>query len=135
MYVIAELFEDYFYGVFHTEAEGETYALTAQPRLWALVVFHEGPNAQGSDYTIRMNFTTVPSASQKVNTHSHSVPRGYKRYITSGFLVTLPPCCSCACRLVGGCVMQLFPTLDHAHKLNATRCLCSLCSQQLRLTA
>ena len=43
-----------------------------------------------ADYTIRTNYTCVPSASQKVNKHSHGVPRGYKRYFTSGFLVSNP---------------------------------------------
>ncbi len=73
--------------MFGTEAEGEAYARTASPRLWALVVFHSGPNSAGSDVTIRQNYTALPSASQAINKHSHGVPRGNKRYFTSGFLV------------------------------------------------
>lgn len=47
-----------------------------------------------TEYTIRMNFTTVPSSRQEVNRYSHGVPRGYKRYYTSGFMVRGPagPC-------------------------------------------
>ena len=44
----AEFFGEAFYGVFETEAAAEAYALEADPRLWALVVFGSGPSASGA---------------------------------------------------------------------------------------
>ena len=65
-------------GVFETEAEAEDFALNGDERLWALVVFKEGPSAAGADYTIRHNFTTVPTTWVTVNKYRHSVPIDYK---------------------------------------------------------
>ena len=65
-------------GVFETEAEAEDFALNGNERLWALVVFKEGPSVAGADYTIRHNFTTVPTTWVTVNKYRHSVPIDYK---------------------------------------------------------
>ncbi|KAK9833394.1 hypothetical protein WJX81_001382 [Elliptochloris bilobata] len=80
------LFKGAFIGVFPSEAEAETYALSSGRRMWALVVFNEGPSAAGADYTIRMNYTTVPRTWEKVNIWTHRIPVHYKEYYTSGFL-------------------------------------------------
>ncbi len=77
-------------GIFETEAEAEDFALNGDERLWALVVFKEGPSASGVDYTIRHNFTTVPTTWVTVNKYRHSVPIDYK------------VCCTCqqfSCRV------------------------------------
>lgn len=76
-----DLFSDVFYKVFRTEEEGQAYALTGSQRLWALVVFGEGPDpATGvADYTIRMNYTTVPTTWSSVNKWSRGIPVYYKQ--------------------------------------------------------
>ncbi|KAK9829531.1 hypothetical protein WJX72_006343 [[Myrmecia] bisecta] len=81
-----EMFSKVFRGVFATEAEAEDYVLNGGQRVWALVVFNEGPNATVADYTVRMNYTTVPTTSIAVNKWKHGVPVYYKQYLTSGFL-------------------------------------------------
>ncbi|CAL8463070.1 g2604 [Coccomyxa elongata] len=81
-----ELFADVFHGVFRTESDAEDYISSETERLWALVVFNSGPSAAGSEYTIRMNFTTVPRTWVPINRWRHDVSIHYKEYYTSGFL-------------------------------------------------
>ncbi|KAK9808229.1 hypothetical protein WJX73_000749 [Symbiochloris irregularis] len=73
-----ELFASRFYGVLETEEAGEELSLVADPPLWALVVFDSGPNASHADYTIRMNFTTVPRTWVNINKHRHWIQTSYK---------------------------------------------------------
>ncbi|KAK9857576.1 hypothetical protein WJX84_000857, partial [Apatococcus fuscideae] len=81
------MFADVFYGIFETEAAAEAYATFGDKRLWALVTFHEGPSAAAADYTIRMNYTTVPKTWKPVNKRVCCwAPSDYKYYYTSGFL-------------------------------------------------
>ncbi len=54
------------------QEEGEQFALHSPERLWALVTFDSGPSHEGlTDYTIRMNYTTVPRTWLSVNKWSH----------------------------------------------------------------
>lgn len=69
----ADLFNKHFYGVFETEAEAEAYAQTASPRLWALVIFHKGPNALGSGELLPLKLNAFVSAETCVCRHSLAV--------------------------------------------------------------
>lgn len=61
-----------------TQEEGEQYALHAPDRLWALVTFKSGPSHEGlTDYTIRMNYTTVPRTWVPVNKWSRHLRVGH----------------------------------------------------------
>lgn len=47
----------------------------------------QGPNSVAADYTIRMNYTTVPKTWKAVNKRVCCwAPSDYKYYYTSGFL-------------------------------------------------
>lgn len=49
--------------------------------------FQEGPSHLGTtDYTIRMNYTTVPRTWVPVNKWKHHLSVHYKEYYSSGFL-------------------------------------------------
>lgn len=55
--------------------------------IWAIVVVNNlDPVAGDVDYTIRMNFTTVPGTMKAVHKRHKALRSYYKRYYTSGFL-------------------------------------------------
>lgn len=57
----------------------------AERLLW--VQFQEGPSHVGTtDYTIRMNYTTIPRTWVPVNKWKHHLSVHYKEYYSSGFL-------------------------------------------------
>ena len=54
----------------------------------------QGPSSAAADYTIRMNYTTVPKTWRAVNKRVCCwAPSDYKFYYTSGFL-SIQVCCS-----------------------------------------
>ncbi|GBG84246.1 hypothetical protein CBR_g38217 [Chara braunii] len=55
--------------------------------LWAVVVFHKLDVQSGDvDYSIRMNYTSVPQTWRRVHRWHHGLHEAYKRYYSSGFM-------------------------------------------------
>eukprot|EP00899_Mesostigma_viride_P015099 jgi/Mesvir1/23590/Mv18280-RA.1 len=88
MSVRHQYFDEVFIGTFHDEKAAVNYALgEGSGTLWAMVVFHQLDLEGGIlDYSLRMNFTTVPRTYIKVDKWHHDLNDDYKRYFTSGFL-------------------------------------------------
>ena len=73
--------------VFPSEEAAVADVLSLQQRYWAVVSFNVLDLPGGHvDYTIRMNYTALPSTSTTVSKFQLGLDRSYKRYLYSGFL-------------------------------------------------
>eukprot|EP00898_Chlorokybus_atmophyticus_P008904 jgi/Chlat1/9014/Chrsp94S08294 len=80
-------FDEVYAGEFATEKEALAYALGGEV-VWAVVVFNElgGADEGVVDYSLRLNYTTVPRTWRPIDRWHHDLRRDYRQYYTSGFL-------------------------------------------------
>ncbi|OAE27724.1 hypothetical protein AXG93_4193s1240 [Marchantia polymorpha subsp. ruderalis] len=83
-----QFFNEVYGGTFPTEKDALDWALRGSKEpLWAIIVVKHLDIADGKvDYTIRMNYTTVPRTWRTVHKRRRGMIDKYKDYYTSGFL-------------------------------------------------